>query len=326
MMNVLLVAPDHVGIIKLIREQLQGNKEYDLDVIDLVLPRSEKFRYKSTGQRVRNFFIKTFTKKNLKEEYYHQKITEKITNSKKRYDVVVTIRPDLLRENNLKLLRSLTTHFVAYYWDTVSFYPRKREIIHFFDRIFSFDVEDCSTFGFEFLTNFYCFVDDPAERKYDVYGIVMYDERAPKLEKVAAFLEAKNISYCIKANAKKDFNSKYITWVPQTLDYRKMLKEISFCEVLLEIQKDRQKGLSFRPFEALGMKKKLITNNPLIKQYDFYSDHNICVIDPDNINIPEDFFATPYRDIDPRIRDKYHFKHWFDKLVSPVPVNFAENG
>jgi hypothetical protein len=61
----------------------------------------------------------------------------------------------------------------------------------------------------------------------------------------------------------------------------------------------------------------------LIKNYDFYSADNICVIDTENISIPAGFFSSPYREIDPRLLEKYHFRNWFKTLVSPVPANFA---
>jgi hypothetical protein len=48
--------------------------------------------------------------------------------------------------------------------------------------------------------------------------------------------------------------------------------------------------LIFRVFEALGYKKKLITNNQDITSYDFYNENNIFVITNENYQIPLDFF------------------------------------
>lgn len=324
MKKILLVAPDHVGIINVINEQLQGNKEYSIDYINLLLTKAEEFRYKNVGQRIRNFYLKKFTDRNLKHSHYGKQVSSKIRKAKKGYDVIVVIRPDLLCDDDLQFLRGITAHYVAYYWDSVSFYPRKLAIRHFFDRIFSFDQHDCNNYGFELLTNFYFFTEVPVERKYEVYGIVTYDSRKEQLEKIAVVLDNKGISHCIKAYIRIPFESNYIKHIAEVLDYRQMLKEISFSNVMVEIQKEGQGGLTFRPFEAMGMKKKMITNNPLIKGYDFYSAHNICVIDPENISIPDQFFSTPYQDIDKTITEKYHLLNWFNTLVSPVPVNFAE--
>lgn len=318
MKTVLFIAPDSVGIIKIIREQLAGNNEYSIDYIDLVLAQSEKFRYKNFTHRAQNFYLKKIRNQNLKHTHYNKCIREKIVQSKEIYDVIVIIRPDLINDENLQLLRDRTKYYVAYYWDSVSFFPRKLSITHFFDRIFSFDIDDCRTHGFEMLTNFYFFEESPVAIKYKVYGLVTYDKRKTQLEMVAGNFRKAGISFCIKAYRQKEFKSDYLTCITEVLDYKEMLKEISCSHVLLEVQKKGQQGLTFRPFEALGMKKKLITNNPLIKEYDFYSDHNICVIDPENISIPAHFFSTPYKEIDPQIREKYHFRNWFKKLVSPM--------
>lgn len=323
MKNVLLVAPDHVGIIKAMLEVLRANKEYTIDYIDLVLAPEEKFQYKNQSQRIRNFFLKTFTKNNLKEIYYRNTIIDKIKRSKAQYDAILFIRPDLLNDEALQLLRNRTGQAVAYYWDTVKFYPRKLAIRPYFDRIFSFDLSDCRSYGFEELTNCYFFTEIPGERKEEVYGIITLDQRKAALEKLGAAFEKEGVTYCLKAVDKHTFQSKYVQSVTRMLVYKDMLKEMSFANVLVEVQKPGQHGLSLRPFEALGMKKKLITTNAMVKEYDFYSPENICVVDPDNIHIPAGFFSNPYKELDPKLMEKYHISTWFNTLVSPVPSNFA---
>ena len=41
--------------------------------------------------------------------------------------------------------------------------------------------------------------------------------------------------------------------------------------IILDIAHPHQKGLSFRPYEAMGLRKKLITTNKDITNYDFYN-------------------------------------------------------
>jgi hypothetical protein len=75
-------------------------------------------------------------------------------------------------------------------------------------------------------------------------------------------------------------------------------------------------GLSFRTFEALGFNKKLITTNPIIKDYDFYDDQNIFFADEttdfSNIN---DFLNSDYKEIDPIIKNKYSFSNWIKYIL-----------
>lgn len=324
MKNIFFVAPDSVGIISLIKESLLQQREYSIDYLDLVLPATERFRYKSITHRALNFILKNLTRKNLKTIFYNEQISKKIAEAKESYDAIIIIRPDLLTDKTLALLRKKTNHFVAYYWDSVAFFPRKQVISSFFDRVFSFDVQDCRNYGYELLTNFYFFEMPSPKRKYQVYSLLTYDKRKSFVEKIASEFQKASVSYCIKAYSQKPFLSNYITCITKVIDYKVTLLEISQSDVLLEVQKEGQHGLTFRPFESLGLEKKLITNNQMIKEYDFYCENNIYIINPEKIDIPDSFFTTPYQKIDPAIKEKYHFRNWFNTLISKIPGNFAE--
>ena len=65
--------------------------------------------------------------------------------------------------------------------------------------------------------------------------------------------------------------------------------------IILDIAHPHQKRLSFRPYEAMGLRKKLITTNKDIANYDFYNPNNIFIIDDVyNIHIPTDFITSNY--------------------------------
>ena len=56
-----------------------------------------------------------------------------------------------------------------------------------------------------------------------------------------------------------------------------------------------QVGLTIRTFEALHLKKKLITSNKNIMKYEFYTPNNIYVIDENSENkIPNEFFESDF--------------------------------
>ena len=67
-----------------------------------------------------------------------------------------------------------------------------------------------------------------------------------------------------------------------------------------------------RCIEALFMKKKIITNNRAIVQYDFYNKNNILLLNMDQISIEniKKFLSLPYVDIDYKITQKYEFTQW----------------
>ena len=71
-----------------------------------------------------------------------------------------------------------------------------------------------------------------------------------------------------------------------------------------------QTGFTMRTIEALGNGCKLITNNPLVKDADFYDPNNILVYEGTDVEIPEWFVQTPYRKPDDAIYRKYSLTQW----------------
>jgi hypothetical protein len=73
-------------------------------------------------------------------------------------------------------------------------------------------------------------------------------------------------------------------------------------------------GLSLRFFEAMEFKKKLITTNKEIFDYDFYHPNNIYVHGHSGISIAE-FMSLPYCEIDCKITDKYKIEEWIKEFL-----------
>lgn len=313
MKKILFLAPDSVGIIKVVQKELALLTGVQVDYIDLDIYKN-KFRYKNFYHRATNFYLKTFKNINLKPIYFNNLVKEQINKQQHYYDRIIIIRPDLISDELLHLLQSKTKDFVAYYWDSLAFFPRKAAIKNLFTKVYSFDTEDCKNYGFTPLNNFYYYQDIPAKVINNVYCLVSYDKRIAALEKVAGYLNSKGIANTIKVYRQKPFKYKFVIPAHTVIPYQTMLEEIAGSSILLEIQKENQCGLTFRALEALGLNKKLITNNQQIKNYDFFDENNIFIIDTDDINIPDWFFETPYKEIDETIRQKYHLKEWINTL------------
>ena len=87
-------------------------------------------------------------------------------------------------------------------------------------------------------------------------------------------------------------------------------------ETLLDINREFQSGLSFRIFECLGYKKKLITTNQDVINYDFYNPNNIYILDKDNPIIDPNFFNKKYEEIPSEILSKYTIEGWFNQIIN----------
>ena len=62
------------------------------------------------------------------------------------------------------------------------------------------------------------------------------------------------------------------------------------------------------------MKKKLITNNKDIINYDFYNSNNIFVLGEDNLDNIKEFIEKEYVEIDEKIINYYDFYEWLKRF------------
>ena len=75
-----------------------------------------------------------------------------------------------------------------------------------------------------------------------------------------------------------------------------------------------QLGLTIRVLEALGAKKKLITTNEDIVNYDFYNEENIYVYDGKSFDFESPFFKETYKEIDKEVYEKYSLRNWIREM------------
>ena len=79
---------------------------------------------------------------------------------------------------------------------------------------------------------------------------------------------------------------------------------------ILDLVSENQTGLSLRPFDALFLKKKLVTNNEYIKHFDFYNPANIYIIHDNKLDHLKDFMQVPYQEIPENIVNQYEINQW----------------
>jgi len=91
---------------------------------------------------------------------------------------------------------------------------------------------------------------------------------------------------------------------------------ITDSKILLDIQRPKQNGLSFRIMEAIALEKKIISTNKDLINYDFYNPNNIAIVDSNNIHIDDTFFKTPYQSTPKEIVQKYHISSWVNEVFN----------
>lgn len=318
-MKITIISLDKWGYNKYIAKELQnrGIKARHLDFHKL------KYTYPSFFHKVLNFFTKNLFNYNFKREHLNKVLLKLIANREKQ-DIILIIKGDDLSLSTIKKIRKNTDQLITFFNDSFDRYKRMKKIYPYFDKVYSFDSKDVAKYNFNFITNYIYFDTKSSansEHEYNIFNISSLDKRSKVLPQFVDYFKKHNIDYKLIAYDPSDneeiCESYDIEITKKTYPLNTIFSDfISKSNILLDLQRPKQQGLSFRIFEAIGLQKKVITTNKDIVNYDFYSSNNIALVDSDNIDIPETFFTTPYEEIKPEIVNKYHISSWVDEVFS----------
>lgn len=285
-----------------------------------------------------NSVVKILLKKFKKKwpafySYYIKYIIQK--NKRKDYDFVFVIRGEGFMPASLKLLRIAYPHakFILYMWDVLAAVD-VREVIPYFDKVYSFDPEDVALMERKLIFRPTFFLNDyrkvkNREKKYDVFFVgSIYANRYTMLNSVKAILYSQRLipyfyyylpsrflflrNYILSNRA---FKAKYSDFKYSPLSFQESIDVFSVSRSILDIRYSSQKSLSMRAFEALGAGIKYITNNPEIKKYDFYDSANVYLLGNEDRSISE-FLALPLTNIDSKIISQYSVSSWIETVFS----------
>lgn len=312
---------------------IKGIREQGIDVVDLY--EDYKVNYKKTVlQKVKNLFYVRFfgdrdyykRKFNAKRDFALQQIINKKTDF---YDHILVFRADMFSEAVLHLLRKKSSSMVAYQYDGMSICQNLVPNIPLFDEIFTFDFNDQMKYNFKGITN--CWFDDDkkdtSEENHLFYVGVGVPDRISKIKKVSDYCKAHELK--LKAHLTiqsylPESNINGVALSSKSMSYKENINNLKKCKAVIDFKLDRHDGLSFRFFEALYYKKKIITNNKTIMNYDFYHPNNILVTDFDDLSNIADFLNLPYTKLDSKIIEKYSVSNWIKNVFNIIPNNKIE--
>ncbi|WP_055445438.1 hypothetical protein [Lacinutrix himadriensis] len=280
------------------------------------------YKYPSFFHKGINFFLKTFFNYNMKRVHLNKHILKNLEAIGKQ-DKILIIKGDNLSKKTLKhIKKNYTNELIAFFNDSFSRYPRMKKVQNVFDTVFSFERKDVEQFDFHFVSNYIYF---PIEKfhadkafEYDIFNISSLDKRENTLPIIANYFKSLSIRYKLIAYTRDKSITKIegVDYIDKKIELQEMEKMVDKSKTMLDIQRPKQEGLSFRVFEALGKHKKLITTNASLASYDFYDPNNIAIIDVDNMHVSPDFFKTPYKEVDAEIINKYHISNWVNTVFN----------
>lgn len=264
--------------------------------------------------------------------YYNKIIKETL---QKEYDYVFFIKGESISASNVRRLKQFhpEANFIIYHWDSIANNSNAQNLLPYFDRVFSFDKIDCERLGLHFLPLFYTpdYANIPyydKEIKYDMLFVGTTHSDRYKLVKRIEEQIIKMGGLCLTwfyfpskiLYYKMKIQNSYLRQIPvHTFHFKPMSKKLLLqlyagSRIIIDVQHPKQTGLTMRCIETLGAKRKLITTNYYITEYDFYNPDNILVVDRNLPYVPEKFLNEPYRDTPKEIYESYSIKNWLSSI------------
>lgn len=271
---------------------------------------------------------------NRKIERYFMDIFNSVKHN--NYDYVWINNPEAITENLIKTLKNQCKNakFILYMWDNFENKPMVPHLISYFDKVATFDKNDALKYNIMFLPLFYVEQYNNVEDKavdiaYDIsFVATAHSDRLYITNKIKKICDRKKIkyyfylflpnkfTYFVLRIIERGFRGARISDVKfSSLTHDQIKAIVHSSKTVLDIQHNKQSGLTMRTIEvSLGMRKKLITTNKDVQQYDFYNPDNICIIDREDIEIDESFIARDYVQLPDEVYKKYTLSNWLTTI------------
>lgn len=284
-----------------------------------------------------NVIAKTCIRYNVKlfhpvlDRYVSRIIAE---NAGKQYDFIFVVKGEGLTRNGLSMLRNAYPQAkrILYMWDSLDNVCDGAGKLNLYDKVLTFDPQDAKNYGLHFRPLFYHKDFSGAQNitafDYDIAFIGTAHSSRPRIVKALT-------AQCNKADRKfysylftphylvylynKVLNREYknIKWSDmrtQPLPAKTVREIYDATRCVLDVEHGKQRGLTMRTIEMLGMGKKVITTNALIAQYDFYNPQNFYIIDRADPVLDVSFLDTPYVPLDGEIQEKYSLNAFLKEI------------
>lgn len=274
---------------------------------------------------------------NSTKKYFNDSVLPKIKGKQYNYVLLVAGMTFAFNSDMMRTVKELNPEakFVMYQWDSEKNLPHSTAIHQYFDKLYSFDLNDCQQSAkYEFLPLFYTRVyEEIGETQvksfaYDCsYVGTAHPQKYKDINEMAAQLKTvmpKQFIYHYmpsvlkfayhKLLAKEFRHAKFNEFKTEKLNANQLMQIIKDSKCILDAPQAGQTGLTIRSIECLGAKRKLITSNPDIKKYDFYDPVNVLVFDG-TIDPKSEFFKCNYKEIDEKIYKKYSLREWLKTMV-----------
>lgn len=315
--NILLMMPSFMGYDKALVTTLMKYGKVTYFNNEAHLEDLEKKFQKSLYRKLLRRLCSLLDKKQYLYEFFLKEYEKKDLSIllSEHYSIIININGCYVTDKIYKQLKKYNknAHMILYWWDD-AMNLQKRNYQRFFSKKFSYCIDDCEKYGFEYLQMFTPVGDIilSQEKQYDIAIIgTAHPDRVELVKKIyIKYKEKYNFYiYFYHPKQKVDFFGHNVP-----LSFREYLVILSKSKAVMDLPFENQIGPTTRPFDALLTNTKVITTNKLINKYPIYSE-NIMIIDKENPIISSMFINLPY------IKNEYRYlktDDWIKKIWNSI--------
>lgn len=315
---------------------------YENDIVQAMITLGAEVDYfderpfKSSIAKIMNRLdFKFFIRRSI-DKYYQGLLVQ---TASKNYDFLLVISPETLESKFIDKLKAANPEIVSilYMWDSFKNKPNANRLLGCFDNVFSFDLRDQTVDPkINFLPLFFNndfnidFNNSSSEISYAVSFVgTIHSDRVKLSKKIIEQFKSKGLKtfsfyYCpskLLFLLKKLFTSEYDFISYSEVSFEPISKSeirniFLHSSAVIDIQHPGQSGLTMRSIEMLGLRKKLITTNENIVNYDFFDKRNVLVVDRVTPVVSEEFISSKYNLSKVNLYSNYSLQSWVKSVFS----------
>lgn len=260
----------------------------------------------------------------------------------KKYDTILVVNGQTLSH---KMLSTLRTSFpaakvVLYMWDSIENRRGVVENLPLFDAMYSFDPQNAREYGMRLRPLFFSkgfeqapeadfdhhlsFVGTAHTDRYAVVSRLRSNLPAELRGYWYLYLQAPWVYHAYRVTNPSMRQARRDEFQYEPLQKSALQTVFSRSLAIVDIEHPQQRGLTMRTFETMGSHKKLITTNAQIRDYDFFNEDNICVVNRTDAQIPSGFLDSPFIPLVPELYRRYSIEGWVDEVLNLVDADRAQ--
>jgi hypothetical protein len=250
-------------------------------------------------------------------------------------DALLVVNPSQLDHRLVTQAQSAAALTVAYLSDGIARLSMPTDQLATFDKVYTFDSADAREYRLRKLFNYIYEerADSRTTSDFKAFVVMGGRHRVDVLGRVARVFEQMGYTDTCKFLVQSKpvpGASPLLTFFRERMNIDETADYVRRSEILIDIVRPGHAGLSFRFFEALLYRKKMITNNASVAAYDFYDPRNILIIDSERPVIPKAFMDGEYVDPPDEVVQRYTMASWanevFGALTDDAPQSTNRQG